>query len=121
MMSMATALSGWLTRFGLPVYLSVDVPDDAVLPYITIPLTQPEWSSKATYYIQVWYRTKTNVPVIDKADEVISAIGTGVRIPCNGGYVVIWPETPIIQMMIDGDVRSAYINLSVNSYQMPGV
>lgn len=121
MMKAMQALSDWIEQFGLPVYPTTAVPDDATLPYITIPLTDPEWSQKASFYIQPWYRTESNATVIAKADEIVAAIGTGVIIPYTGGYLVIWPETPLIQVMVDGDFRSAVINLSINSYHMPGV
>lgn len=121
MTSAAQALSDWLEQFELPVYLSNDVPDDAEAPYMTIPMNEPEWNAQATFYIQIWYRTRTNVELMSKADEIVSAIGTGVVIDCDGGHVVLWPESPLIQLIVDGDYRSAYINLSINSYTMPGV
>jgi hypothetical protein len=120
MMKTAAALSTWLSRFGLPVYLAQDVPDGAELPYMTVPLSEPEWNRQGSYYIQVWYRTKSNAQPITKADEIVGEIGEGVRIPFDGGIVVLWPSTPLIQMLVDGDVRSAYINLAINSYHMPG-
>lgn len=120
MMKAAQALDAWLSRFNLPVYLAQNVPDDAELPYITIPLNQPEWSRQATFYIQPWYYTTSNAQPIAKADEIIGEIGEGVRIPFDGGVIVLWPESPLIQLLVDGDVRSAYINLSINVYQMPG-
>ena len=42
------------------------------------------------------------------------------NIPIDGGYLVIWPETPLVQIMVDGNYRSAYINLSINTYHIPG-
>lgn len=121
MMSTAKALSQWLSQFGLPVYLFADVPDDAVVPYITIPLNEPEWDKKASFYIQPWYRSTSNLDLIAKADEITAAIGRGVVIDCAGGHIAIWPETPLTQLMVDGDFRSVYINLSINAYHMPGV
>ena len=32
-----------------------------------------------------------------KADQIVQQIGEGIRIPLTGGYLVIYPETPIIQ------------------------
>lgn len=121
MMSTAQALSQWLSQFGLPVYLFADVPDDAVVPYITIPLNEPEWDKKASFYIQPWYRSTSNLDLINKADEITAAIGRGVVIDCTGGHIAIWPETPLTQLMVDGDFRSVYISLSINAYHMPGV
>jgi len=121
MQSTAKALYQFFSGFGLPAFTENTVPDDQDLPYITYSLVEPEWNAKATLYAQVWYRTHNNAVVNAKADEITAAIGTGIILPCDGGYCVLWPETPLVQMIVDGDVRRAYINLSVNAYHMPGV
>lgn len=116
----AEALYAWFTQFDLPVYLADDVPDEAELPYITVSLQEPEWNMKATLAVQVWYYTKSNVQVMSKADEIVGSIGQGLRIPFDGGMVILWPETPLAQLIVEDNVRRAYINLSINSYHLPG-
>ena len=116
----AAALKTFFSGFGVPAYAQDSVPDDVQLPYITYSLSVPEWNQKASMYAQVWDRTKSNAGIIQKADQITAAIGEGKKIPLDGGYLVIWPETPLIQIMVDGDFRSAYINLSVNTYHLPG-
>lgn len=118
----AAALKVFFSGFGLPAYTVGSVPDDTPLPYITYSVSSPEWNQKATMYAQVWDRTKSNTGIIMKADQITAAIGERKRIPLEGGgYLVIWPETPKVQIMVDGDFRSAYINLSINAYHLPGV
>lgn len=121
MVEVAKALKGFFGGFGLPAYSTDTVPDDVELPYITYLLSEPEWNQKATMYAQVWDKSRSNSFILSKADEIVSAIGTGIRIKLNGGYLAIWTESPLVQVIVDGDVRSAYINLSVNAYHMPGV
>ena len=74
-------------------------------------------------YAIVYYRHQnSNLQSLAKADEIVGAIGEGIRLPIQGGYVVLWPDTPLVQMMPqNGDVRAAYINLAMNAYHMPGV
>lgn len=120
MRAMAKALKEFAESFGLPAYTVESVPDDVSVPYLTYPLTEPEWSQKATWYIQGWYRTTSNAQLSAKADEITKAIGTGIRINTGVGYVVIYPESPLVQILVDGDYRSFYINLTVNSFQLPG-
>lgn len=116
------ALDAFFSGFGLDAYQVGTVPEDAELPYITYSIGVPEWNQKATMYAQVWDRTRSNAGIIRKADQITAAIGEGLTIPLTGdGYLVIWPETPLIQIMVDGDTRSAYINLSINGYNLPGV
>lgn len=117
----AAALKEFFSGFGLPAYAVDSVPDDVTLPYITYSLSVPEWNQKATLYAQVWDRSKSNTRIIKIADQITAAIGEGKNIPCEAGYLAIWPETPQIQILVDGDFRSAYINLSINAYNMPGV
>ena len=92
------------------------------LPYLTYPLTEPEWNRQGTFHVTVYFRHKTsNLVSLAKADEIVQAIGEGVRLPVDGGMVVLWPQSPLIQALPpDGDVRGAYINLAINAYHMPG-
>ena len=117
----AAALKRFFSGFDLPAYQIGTVPDETQLPYITYSMSVPEWNQKASMYAQVWDRTTSNTGIIQKADQITQAIGEGKNIPFNGGYLVIWPESPLIQIMVDGDVRYAYINMSVNAYQLPGI
>lgn len=120
MRALAKALKTWVGSFGLPAYTIESVPKDVSVPYLTYPLNEPEWNRKATFYIQGWYRTTNNAELTAKADEIISEIGTGITLKTDSGYLVIYPESPLVQMMVNGDYRSFYINLSINNYQMPG-
>ena len=117
----ATALKNFFSGFGLPAYTTDSVPEDVTLPYITYSLAEPEWGQKATLYAQVWDRTKSNAGILQKADQITRAIGEGIILPMASGYLAICPESPLIQLMTDGDFRSAYINLSINAYHISGV
>ena len=120
MKATAIALKTFVGSFGLPAYTADSVPDDVSVPYLTYPLTEPEWNQKASFYIQGWFRSSSNTELTEKADEIISAIGTGININTASGYLVIYPDSPLVQTLVDGDIRSFYINLSINVYQMPG-
>lgn len=118
----AAALKTFLSGFGLPAFQEDTVPKDTGLPYITYSQAVPEWNQKASMYVRVWDRSDSNEGIIRKADQITRAIGAeGIRLPlAEGGYLAIWPESPLIQTQTDGDYRYAYINLSVNVYQLPG-
>ena len=120
MRATAKALKEFVGGFGLPAYTNQSVPKDVQVPYLTYPLTEPEWNQKATFYIQGWYKSTSNAALAEMADQIISEIGTGITISTESGFLVIYPESPLVQLMVDGDYRSFYINLSINSYQMPG-
>lgn len=117
----AAAVKAFYSGFGFPAYQEGTVPDDVSLPYISYSLSVPEWNEKASHYVRVWDRTKSNTRIIKIADQIAEAIGIGKKIEFDGGYLYIWPETPMTQIEVDGDERYAYINLSINSYNLPGV
>ena len=117
----AAALKTFFSGFVLPAFTTDTVPEEAQLPYLTYSLSVPEWNQKGTLYAQVWDRTKSNTGLTRVADQITAAIGEGKIISFDGGYLVIWPESPLVQIMVDGDFRSAYINLSVNVYSLPGI
>ena len=116
----AQALSEWLSQFGLPVYGADDVPYDADMPYITATVREPTWDQKTDVTLQAWYYTKTNAPVIAMGDRIAATIGVGVRIPCTGGLLVLWPGGPF-EILTEKNVRRAVIHVSMNAYHCPGV
>ena len=120
MRATAKALKQFVSGFGYPAYTTQTVPKDVAVPYLTYPLVEPEWNQKATFYIQGWFRSTSNAELTATADRILREIGTGVTINTESGYLVIYPETPLVQIMTEGDYKSFYINLSINVYQMPG-
>jgi hypothetical protein len=123
MIATAKALYEFLSGFGIPAYNADTVPDEAVPAYLTYPLTEPEWNSPGTFYITVYYRNQnSNRAAIEKADEIVAAIADGVRIPCDGGYIVLNAQSPLLQALpAEDDIRGVYINLQINAYHMPGM
>lgn len=121
MMMTAKSLVSFFGQFGYPVYLDTDVPDGAELPYITIPLKDPDWRSKVSFQCLIWARTQSNLTLIQKADEITAAVGEGVRIPFVGGLLVlrIDPDTPA-QMMVQDDYRCMRVAMVLNAYHLPG-
>lgn len=118
MINTAQALYEFYNSFGLPAYTVNTVPDSAELPYITYSLVESESLSPATHYAQVWYRDTSNSALLAKVDEIKSAVGDGVCIDCDGGYVVLRPSSPYVQLMVADDPanRYAYINMQINCF-----
>lgn len=122
MIKSAQTLAQWFSGFGIPAYLDSDVPDGAEPPYITITLTDPYWERKARFPVNIWYRVTSNIPPMQKADEILAAVYEGVRLYFEGGLAVlrIDPDTPT-QIVVDGDYRCARVSLTLNAYHLPGV
>lgn len=122
MIQTAEALKSFFGGFGVPAYSETSVPDDIQLPYITYPMKEPEWNQPTTFYIVLWCRTKGYVTALTKADQILAAIGDGVRIETGSGWVVIRPSTPLMQEMkdADNDTKALYINLQLNAFHKAG-
>lgn len=120
MLNTARTLKTFFQSFDLPAYTLQSVPDDVTLPYITYPLTEPEWNEQASFYCQVWYPKNRLADLLEKADEIVQEIGTMKEFEQKGGYLVIYPSTPLVQILSDEYSQSAYITLSINAYHMPG-
>lgn len=120
MLKTAATLKTFFGSFGLPAYTLQSVPDEVTLPYITYQLTEPEWNEQANTYCQVWFPKNQLAALLAKADQIAAAIGTGIQFTQDGGYLVLYPATPLIQIYSDEYSQSAYINLMINAYHMPG-
>lgn len=118
MINTAKALYKFYSGFGIPAYTTETVPDNVVVPYITYSLVESESLEPSTHYAQVWYRSTSNAALLAKVDEIKEAIGTGIRLECDGGYVVLRPSTPLAQLMTDEDhsIKFVYLNLQINCY-----
>lgn len=121
MKTTAKTLKTFFGSFDIPAYTLQSVPDEVTLPYITYQLVEPEWNEQASMYCQVWYPKKQLSDLLTKADQIVEAIGTGKEFAQEGGYIVLYPSTPLIQIRSDEYSQSAYIMLSINAYHMPGV
>lgn len=120
MKTTAQTLKTFFSGFDIPAYTLQSVPDEVKLPYLTYQLIEPEWNEQASMYCRVWYPKKRLPDLLAKADQIVAAIGTGKEFAQTGGYIVLYPSTPLIQIMSDEHTQSAHIMLTINAYHMPG-
>lgn len=118
MINTARALYDFLSGFGLPAMTEGTVPDEMELPYITYTLIETEPLENTAFYVSLWFRSMSNAAMLAKVDEIKAAIGTGVVLPCDGGFVVLRPSNPFVQLMTDEDpeIRYAYFIMQINCY-----
>lgn len=118
MIETAAALYKFWSGFDLPAATVMTVPEEWDVPYITYSLVESEPLYPTSHYAQVWFRSTDNAAMLEKVDEIKAAIGEGIRLACTDGYVVIRPQTPFSQIMIDQNKenRYAYLNMQINCY-----
>lgn len=110
----AITLYSFWSSFGIPAYPEYNVPDDAVMPYITYELTEPEWRNQIVAYARVWYRDTSYVSITRKLDEISNRIGEGLLLPSGDGYILLFKDTQFIQFQpyeVDDDVKIAYLSM----------
>ena len=120
MLNTAATLKTFFSSFDLPAYATDSVPETVELSYITYQLVEPEWNEQAIYHCQVWYPKKQLEALLTKADAIVGAIGTMKEFDLTEGHLVLYPSTPLIQIMSDDYSQSAYSMLSINAYHLPG-
>lgn len=117
MTEIAKTLKAFYSQFGIKAYTEESVPDDVDLPYITYTVPQSNVFSGATHQCRIWYAGTSYVNVNAKADEVIAAIGKGVKLKAGKGFVCIYPGTTLAQMQpADDATRIVYLNLELRAY-----
>lgn len=116
MLETIKALFGFYSQFGLPVYTTDNVPDWAEIPYITFRFADSDWEQPISHYCIIYMRTEDNELLLGKAEEIKAAIGTGLRLPCEGGCIYLHYENAEIMSETDTgdpDVRGVYINMQL--------
>ena len=118
----AKALKTYFSSFGIPAYAQQSIPDDVPLPYITYPLKEPAWNEKTTMFAIVRYKATGYAALLEKVDQILADIGEGRQIELDNGYLFLYPEPTVVQEYSEPEngIKGIYINLSMNSYHMPG-
>jgi hypothetical protein len=110
------AIHSFWSGFDIPAYDGQDVPDDAVMPYITYEASTDSIGNMLLQSASIWYRSNSWETISKKADQIAEAIGYGFKIiPVDSpkGYLKITKGTPFAQRMSDPDeqVKRIYINI----------
>jgi hypothetical protein len=112
------AINYFWSGFGLPVYDEQDIPDDAVMPYITYKASADSLGNSLLLYGNLWYRENTWKNISKKAQDIEKAIKEHGYVLINTsepkGYLKISAETPFAQRMKDDDevVKRIYLNIN---------
>ncbi len=115
----ATALYTFFSSFGIPAYMSGNIPDNVQMPYITYDLIEPEPLSSALINASVWYRDTSTKAISAKVDEIKRAIGRGIDLPTDSGVVHLFRERngAFAQIMNDPnrETKRAYLSMIIHA------
>ena len=114
-MNSAEAFQRWLEGFGLPVYATSSVPDDAKLPYVTYDWAIGDFlSGEVNETVNLWYRTTSEAVPNAKADEIGKALGLGgVMLPYDGGGMWLKRGSPFCQSVTEEGAKRRYLNIDI--------
>lgn len=93
--SLNRALYAFWAGFGLPAYISGQVPDGASFPYLTFDVEEGTFLGKTVLTAHAWYRrenqgeniNKQRAELLDKVKAALPAI-----LQLDGGGAVLWPN-----------------------------
>ncbi len=99
------------SSFGIPAYDETDIPDDAVMPYITYSAAISSFEHPFPLTGSVWYYSRSWEAISKKVDEIASYLRGYRVIKIDGGYLYINQGTPFAQRMSDENatVRRIYV------------
>ena len=120
MRDVTAKLKLFFSEFDLPAYARNDIPDKVTLPYIAYDIVEPRWDVPANASCQVYYPKKNLADLLEKADEILAAVGLGLKIILPGGYLMIYLGDIQGNQISDTYSESIYITFTINAYHLPG-
>ena len=100
MTELAAALYDFWSGFGIPAYLQDNVPDDAVLPYITYELVRGDAMGATVLVAHNWHQKAAggNAARHEVMDAIARAIPSqGRRVPVGSGFVMLYRNDATFQ------------------------
>lgn len=119
MLDTAAALYGFFSSFGIPAYVENNVPDVAVLPYITYELREPERGATCMLTARVWYQDTGFEAISRKVDEIKNAVAEGASLPVENGAIWLWPDDNFCQFQPPDEpkLKIAYLMLVMGAFK----
>ena len=115
-MTKEASLYSFFNSFGIPFYVSTNVPHDAQPPYGTYQNIVGSNFDQVSITVRLWFYSTRETEINAMAEKISKRIGSGgIQIPCDGGCIWIQRGLPFCQAVNadDENIRSRYINLSL--------
>ena len=112
------AIHSMWSSFGLPAYDETDVPDDAVMPYITYSAFVSSFEQPIVLSGSIWYRSTSWEDISQKANLIAEYLRGYRLIKVDGGYLHVSEGSPFAQRMKDEDsaIRRIYITIDAEFF-----
>ena len=112
-MNREQAIQNFYSQF-LTAYDELSVPDGAVLPYITYPLSVGQIDDIITVNPSIWYEGKSWTNITQKASQIMDGID-GHYINYDDGAILLYAGTPKYQRVDSGadNIRRIVLNIQM--------
>ena len=121
MTDLLTAVTAFLSRLGLPVYLADQVPDGAGFPYVAYRLTDAPFGQPATLEVTGWHRGEhanaLAAGFLDRVAELVPDSGAILTLP--RGRVTLHPGAGFRSVVADRDALGGRAVIEVRCYLVP--
>lgn len=110
-------LCKFYNSFGIPAFEEFSVPEKAEMPYIKYDVVTSSVDSESTALsLQIYYKSNNLIKIDDMTEKLSKALRSGVTLPCDEGYIVLYRGEPFSQNVDSGDktVKCKYINITAN-------
>ena len=121
MKNVAASLQAFLEGFGVPAYDDNSLPGNATLPYLTYTPVITVWRDSTLFLVRLW-----DYPGPDQSadrlyeivDRISEAVGEGIRIPAEEGYITLYKGNPWAQPQPTPEIRARVIilNFEITTY-----
>lgn len=119
MKTKGAALQSFFSSFGIPAYISDNVPDEAILPYITYTPMFDSFNHEVTVNAILWLETESEAAINKKVAEIEQAVKNGGAVrACENGALWIRKGHPWCQYLNSGNtnIRERYLTFIVEFF-----
>lgn len=114
-MNKAQAIQNFFESFGLTAYPASSVPDNAAFPYLTYENAVTANGRTAYPTVNLWYKTTSEAVLNAKVEQITTAIGQGVSVPCDNGAIYVyfndtWNSLADVE---DATIKRRFTNLTM--------
>lgn len=95
------SLSTFWSSFGIPAYLSGNVPDGSAFPYITFECVDGSPFTQNMIVAQAWFRSAPGYDLNDERATLADAIKRrivpeGIKLAADEGFMLLYPDTAFL-------------------------
>lgn len=112
-----SAFYKFFSSFGIPAYISGNIPDDAKMPYITYAPVIGDWESHNTLTVNIYYKSTSYAALFDTTTKIMNSVKRGELLNFDGGKIFLNLTDTVAQFPAteDPSVKQAFLLLDAQT------